>query len=156
MIPTNGDLATIAAWKFKLLDLERARVSRMKVLTWNLNNRRQASLDQTDFVIHREPNIVVLTEVHPSRIDLWREALKGYDVAQTTSISERPRTVLLAAKGGRGGLLFAAVSAHAKCDFTLEQFGDVGIVIILEGMECPPNRPEADDSYRSSQRREGA
>ena len=62
----------------------------MKVLTWNLNNRSQA---QADLVIHREPDVVVLTEVQPSRIELWGEALKGYDIAQTTSINERPRTV---------------------------------------------------------------
>ena len=71
------------------------------MLTWNLNNRRQVSTDQADLVIHREPDIVVLTEVHPSRIDLWRAALKGYDLAETTSISPRPRTILLAAKGGK-------------------------------------------------------
>ena len=100
LIPANGDRATTAAWKFKSLDLERAGVGRMRAPTWNLNNRRQACLDQADFVIHREPDIVVLTEVHPSRIDR-REALKGYDVEKTTSISERPRAVLLAAKGGK-------------------------------------------------------
>ena len=86
----------LAASKLKSLDLERAGVGRMKVLTWNLNNRKQASLDQADVVIHREPDIVALTEVHPSQIDLWRKALTGYDVVQTTSISKRPRAVLLA------------------------------------------------------------
>ena len=70
----------------------------MKVLTWNLNNRRRVSLDQASFVIELEPDIVVLTEVHPSRLDLWRKALKGYDVTLTTSISGRPRAVLLAAR----------------------------------------------------------
>jgi exonuclease III len=70
----------------------------MKVLTWNLNNRKRDSLHQVLFVTDREPDIVVLTEVHPSRIDLWREALKGYDVAHTTSVSERPRALLLASK----------------------------------------------------------
>jgi exonuclease III len=71
----------------------------MTVLTWNLNNRRRASPDQAVFVTEREPDILILTEVHPSRLDLWRKALKGYEVAKTTSISERPRSVLLAAKG---------------------------------------------------------
>ncbi len=73
----------------------------MKVLTWNLNNRKRDSLDQGHFVRDRKPDVVVLTEVHPSRIDLWREAFEGYDVAHTTSISKRPRTVLVASKGQR-------------------------------------------------------
>ena len=55
-------------------------------------------LHQVRFVTDREPDIVVLTEVHPSRLDLWREALKGYDITHTTSVSERPRAILLASK----------------------------------------------------------
>jgi exonuclease III len=87
----------------------------MKVLTWNLNNRRQASPDQADFVTHREPDIVTLTEVHPSQIDLWRKALKGYDVVQTTSVSQRPRTVLLAAKGQKLRSRTPIMDRYARC-----------------------------------------
>ena len=46
------------------------------------------------------------------------------------------------------GSFLKTAGAHAKGDFTLEQFRGVGIVHNLEGMECPQNRPEADDSYR--------
>jgi hypothetical protein len=39
----------------------------------------------------------------------------------------------------------AALQQHIE--LKLEHFVTISILIVLEGMECPPNRPPADDSF---------
>ena len=104
----------------------------MKVLTWNLNNRKRDSLHQVRFVIDREPDILVLTEVHPSRLDLWKEALKGYDIAPH-NIGERKTESRSA--GFAGSKAVCSKAAGRACHQCASR-GAHGLCGICGGMGC--------------------
>lgn len=49
-----------------------------------------------------------------------------------------------------GANLTLASQGKTRVEFKLEQFAGDAMVTSSAGMEYPPNRPEADDFYRSS------